>query len=224
MKRRSHVCGEYPLTLYRAFTEEKYARLFVDEGKFRIGLVDVYKSIECGIRRDETEGMGRYGLKGPVVSVRFSKNPTVEPECFQAEGVQEWQTENGNSVFLLCCFKPPVALENIRSKFGPYVVKIVSPVSLAIEIDHFLNGAEGKGFFNVYGKGVEYNKGQVIDDGRKSEELTDLSYIQKPALYSEENEFRFCIVAMASEFLGSRNRKRYLDIELGGPLSYVSLL
>jgi hypothetical protein len=224
MKRKSHVCGEYPLRLYRAFNEEKYARQFVEEGKFRLGLLEVYRTIECRARRDGTEGTGHYGLKGQVASIRFSKDPAIDPVCVEKEGVQEWHTENGNSVFLLCCSDPSAGKEKIRSRFGLHVVEIVSPVSLAIDIDHALNGSDGRGHFNVYGTYVEYNKGQLIADGRKSEELTVLSYTQKPSSFSDEKEFRFCVVAMGVDFLESRNRKRFLDIDLGEPIRYASLL
>ena len=44
MKRKSRVCGAYPQTLYRCFTKKEYAVQFVEEGKFRVGLLKGYKN------------------------------------------------------------------------------------------------------------------------------------------------------------------------------------
>jgi hypothetical protein len=45
-----------PPHLYRGFTKEMYAMNFLNEGKFRLGLLEYYRTIEDNNRRDETEG------------------------------------------------------------------------------------------------------------------------------------------------------------------------
>jgi hypothetical protein len=72
---------------------------------------------------------------------------------------------------------------------------------------------------------VDGNKDALIDDGRTAQELGDLAYTQKPPKFSDEKEFRFCLVAMGVEYLSSRNTKGYLDIDLGSGLrSYAKLI
>jgi hypothetical protein len=226
MKRKSRVCGAYPQTLYRCFTKKEYAVQFVEEGKFRVGLLKGYKIIECAARRDPTEGEGVYQRAGRVVAGRFSLDPKEEPVWTEEDGVQKHHTENLNSIFPFCCSNTSADLEKMKSLFGPYAVKIVSPVSLAIEMDYFLNGDDGKsGPFLVSGKDVEYNKELLIEDGRTPEELTDLAYTQKPAKFSEEKEFRFCLMALGEKYLQSNNSTDYLTIDLGcGRNSYAKML
>jgi hypothetical protein len=77
----------------------------------------------------------------------------------------------------------------------------------------------------VCGKDVEYNKELLIEDGRVPEELTDLAYTQKPAKFSEEKEFRFCLMALGEKYLQSNNSTDYLTIDLGcGRNSYAKML
>jgi hypothetical protein len=162
-----------------------------------VGSIDVYKSIECNARRDPTEGVGLYKLKGLVTSGRFSADQSVNPEWFVYEGIQEHNVEHLSPKFVLCCAGLSADLEMLRSRFGKYVIRIESPVALATEIDHALNGFDGKsGAFLVEGREVEYNKGALIDDGRTSDTLCDLAYVQKPEIFKEEKEFRFCLIAM----------------------------
>lgn len=224
-RRKSRVCGTYPATLYRCFDKKEYAEQFVADGKFRVGLMDVYKDIECHARRDATEGIGAYGLKGPVTVGRVSRDPRIPTEWSLEDGVQKHQTETGSSVFLLCCANTSVDLPKLRHKFGQHVVKIVSPVSFAIDLDYALNGKDGtQGAFLVCGKDVEYNKGQLIEDGRTPEELTDLAYSQKPVEFEGEKEFRFCLIAMGEKYLSHLNTQKFLEINLGVDPYYLKLL
>ena len=197
---------------------------FVEQGTIRVGVLQTYKSIECAARRDATEGEGLYKLKGPVVSGRFSTNPKIPAKWFLEDGVQQHHTETTNSIFLLCCANILADINLLKRRFGKYVVKIVSPVALAIEIDHALNGYDGRsGLFLVEGKDVEYNKDGLIVDGRTPDLLTDLSYVQKPEEFSEEKEFRFCIIASPSESRGVG--QTHLEIDLGsGRMSYAEML
>lgn len=226
MKRKNRVCGLFPRSVYRCFEKEEYAVQFVEEGRFRVGSLERYKCIEDAARRDSTEGEGLYGLRGPVVSGRISVNADVPAEWISEVGIQQHHTQALNSVYLFCCANLSADLEFLRRRFGRYVVKIVSPVVLAIEIDHALNGYDGNsGPFLVEGRDVEYNKGSLITDGRSAHELSDLSYAQKPADYRDEKEFRFCIMSTGGAAYAAGNAESYLDIALGsGRMSYAEML
>lgn len=224
MKRKSRVCGEFPKVLYRFFDEEQYAIQFAKEGKLRAKLISEYRRIESSVRRDETEGSGYYLMKGPVTSLRIAQDMGVAPEAITEDGIQQHHSSFGNSVFLVCCSEVSVDVDLMRGRFGFYTVRMDSPVTLAIDLDYALNGEEGFGRFLVEGALVEYNKGLLVDDGRKAENLTDLAFRQKPALFADEKEFRFCLVGLEEERLEQLNKDKYLDIDLGGKLRYVELL
>jgi len=224
--RKSRVCGSFPRTLYRCFTKEEHALQFAKEGKVRIGLLDVYKTIECDARRDQTEGVGLYKLKEPVTSGRFSTDPSFEPEWIISDGIQQHNVEHLNPIFLLCCANISADLGLLKSRFGSYVVRIDSPVALAIEIDQALNGLDGKaGPFLVEGRNVEYNKGGLIEDGRTPEGLCDLSYVQKPDQFKDEMEFRLCIIAMGLKSRAAIKDLSYLELDLrSGRNTFSALL
>jgi hypothetical protein len=207
MKRNNRVYGIYPATLYRCFVEEEHAVQFVEQGKFRVGLQQGYKNIECLSRKDPTEGIGIYQKRNEALG-----------------GIT--QTEHLQAVYLFCCSNVSADLEMLKARFGRYAVRIGRPVALANEIDHFLNGYDGKaGPFAVEGRNVEYSKGQLICDDRTEAELANLSVIQKPDRFLQENEFRFCIKALGSGYFSHENPPDHLNIDLnGGRYSFAELL
>jgi hypothetical protein len=224
MKRKSRVCGEFPKVLFRFFSEEQYAVRFAKEGKLRAGLISEYRRIESSVRRDETEGSGHYLMKERVTSLRMAQDMRVAPEVITEDGIQHHYSSFGNSVFLVCCSDASVDVSLMKERFGRYMARIHSPVSLAIDLDYALNKHEGSGRFLIDGEFVEYNKGLLVNDGRRAENLTDLAFMQKPASFADEKEFRFCLVGFGEERLEHLNKDKYLDIDLGGELRYVELL
>jgi hypothetical protein len=76
-------------------------------------------------------------------------------------------------------------------------------------------------FAGVKGCVVQYNKGE-----KSLDELTftsvPLSYSQKPAIFSAENEFRFVVIVTGkpSQWLD----ENFLPIDLGHKLNYVEFL
>jgi len=76
-------------------------------------------------------------------------------------------------------------------------------------------------FAGVKGCVVQYNKGE-----KSLDELTftsvPLSYSQKPAIFSAENEFRFVVIVTGkpSQWLD----EDFLPIDLGHKLNYVEFL
>src|SRR5918992_1323635 len=63
--------GRYPRFVYRAFTEKTYAEEFAHGGKFRMGNLNVYSSLEDSERGDPFEGEGHFRRFGTVTSVDF---------------------------------------------------------------------------------------------------------------------------------------------------------
>lgn len=54
--------------------------------------------------------------------------------------------------------------------------------------------------------------------------LTDLAYSQKPASFKNEEEFRFCIVALGERYLSHFNTETHLNIDLGKRAPYLELM
>lgn len=224
MKRRNRVCGEYPRTLYRFFKEKKYAEEFISRGKIRAGLISSYRKIECQNRRDESEGEAHYRMPGRVISCMFTRNSSEEPVCFEKDGLEEHHISHGNRIYLICS---SLCLENLDqkiSRFGAHIVKIHSPVSLAIDIDWSLNHPDGSGRFLVDGRRVEYSKGEILAHVEDTKEYVDLGYIQKPPSFAVEDEFRYCLIDMNTANLLKPAERDYLDFEIGHELQYAELL
>lgn len=198
---------------------------FVERGRLRAGLLETYRTIECDARRDETEGEGLYILKQDVEQGQSLDGQDVVPQ--RPPGLSPiCHTSSTNLIFALCFLNISVDLEKMKARFGQHVVKVFSPVSLAIEIDYSLNGEDGKsGPFQVYGKNIEYNKGELIEDGRTPELLTDLAFTQKPKRFSDEKEYRMCITGTGGQSVPEDNTGVYLSILLdSGRSSYAKML
>ena len=212
-RRKSRVCGEYPKALFRFFDKEEYADEFVQHGRFRISPLETYREIECEVRRDVSEGEGLYRMQGPVVSALISRDESIPPVWSEEDGIQVRHSHVAAPIFPFCCANTSADVDYLRTRFGQYVVKIESPVGLAIEIDRFLNGEDGgRGPYLVIGSNVEYNKGELITDGRAPDQLVDLAYTQKPEIFHQESEFRFCVIKLSPE----SGPLPPLEIDLGG--------
>jgi len=189
-----------PETMYRAFTEERYARAFVERGKLRLRRLDLYRDIEDGCRRDASEGMGSY----------------VDNRGHQ------WDFEMGNSIYVLCCSDAQVDVRFLREKFGAYIVRINDSASLAHDMERFMNASGMRTFNGVHGRRVDYRKGAVTTQEFDSMQLAILSITQKPARFAPESEYRFFTIL--SNAIPSGTGKRFLDINIGHRLRYAELV
>src|SRR5207253_106188 len=113
----------YPRFVYRAFTKKTYAEEFAHGGKFRMGNIRVYSSLEDSERGDPFEGEGHFQRFGTVTSVDFVPR-SDETFVSQAPGYVHTHTELLNPKFLLSCSQPGVDLDYLRSRFGRWVIRI----------------------------------------------------------------------------------------------------
>ena len=212
--------GKYPRFVYRAFTKRSYAEDFAGRGKFRMGNLRVYSTLEDAERRDSSEGEGHFQRFGTVTSVDFVPG---SDETFVTEepGYVHTHTELLPPKFALSCALPGVDLEYLRARFGAWVVRIDDPRRLAQEVSDYLAGLPNR-FAAVEGCLVHYNKGGKVRADVSNIALTRLSYSQKPAAFNQEKEFRFVVIAMGTP--RSRFNADYLTVELGRALGYVSHL
>jgi len=224
MKRKSRVCGEYPKTLYRFFDKKEYALRFIEAGHLRAGLLSGYKKIECESRRDETEGRSHYRLREMVTSGIFSQDSSRPAVWKEEMGVGEHHGEQLNLIHLICCSRSLENLEEKKRKFGDFVVRIASPVSLAIDLDYALNGNNGEGRNLIVGASVSYSKGEILEGISDSKDCVDLAYTQKPPTFSDEHEFRFCLFDLSQHRAPIPKEDDHRYIEIGHHLKYAELI
>jgi len=191
-----------PPYLYKGFTKEIYAIDFLKEGKFRLGLLEYYKTIEDECRRDESEG------KSESIVKRYLPDFTL-----YLKGTHI------NPLYLFCTSGPDVDLLYMKSKW-PFIVKISDPQKLkkSLDANKPLNTK-----MEIVGKckieKVRYTKGEVVEIDPDSIEAVKLSYAQKPRSYEEQCEFRYIVTALPP---ADHEPDMYLDYKLGYEIDYAS--
>lgn len=191
-----------PPYLYKGFTKEAYAKDFLSEGKFRLGLLEYYKTIENEFRRDESEGKSKSIVK------RYLPNFTL-----YLKGTHI------NPLYLFCTSGPDVDMVYMKS-IWPIVVKISDPKKLKKSLDASkpLNTK-----MEIVSKckieKVRYTKGEVIEIDPDSIEAVKLSYDQKSRSYDKQCEFRYIVTALPPTI---NKPDMYLDYKLGFEIEYAS--
>jgi hypothetical protein len=214
--------GEFPPTLYRVFDDERWARAFVEEGRMRFRLVQVYQRHEDEIRADASEGNAHLLVSGDVTTLHFDEQLQIVGRS-KAPGFINYQGTFLNPVYVYCFTYPPDGrVDLLPSRFGRYVVKIDEPQRLAQEITNWLT-VEGilRGTPVVECAAVRYNKGEQSEEITDHLERTRLNYCQKPKSFADEFEYRYAVVASPPS--GQPVLDDH-DIILGRPLPYVTLL
>ncbi len=105
----------------------------------------------------------------------------------------------------------------MQSKFGKFIVKIINPKQLAIDITKWLEKQPYKHFGGIEGVNVEYSHGEEININPTSTELARLTYAQKPSSFHDENEFRFVFIRKSS-------KDKHVDIKLNKTQKFCKIL
>lgn len=190
----------FPKLLYRAFTDLCHAQQFVDEGRFRIGRLDKYRTVENAARVDSSEGLGHY---------------------VDADGISE-HFEFGNAIYILCCSSENVDLAVLRRKMGPFVIQINDPEQLARDIAAFLHENNVKLFGEIQCRMVSYTKGKLNIDKLDAMERAELSIVQKPPFFAEDCEQR--LYAIINTHCPAPLMTTDIEINLERSLPYVEIL
>jgi len=190
-----------PPYLYKGFTEKIHAIEFLEKGKFRLGLLECYKTIEDNNRRDESEGQ----------SVSIVKK-YLPDHTLQLKG------KHINPLYLFCASGPKVDLDYMKTKW-PFIVKINDPKMLKNSINENkpLNTKVEIGKCKI--EKVRYTKGEVVDIDPNSIEAVKLCYTQKPRSYVKDCEIRYIVTASPPI---NYEPDMYLDYNLGHEIDYAS--
>lgn len=192
---------DFPETLLRVFKEEQHAIEFIESGKFRLGELEHYRSIEDGARKGHSEGLGHY---------------------FDLQNIRH-DFEFGNLKYIFSCSLPQVDLEYLRESFGRFIVRIDDPYLFVQHIEENLVSQGVRTFNGIHGRLVEYSKGTKIGLGLElgSFERAELSVIQKPADYHCEEEYRLFTLLVPD--LGFTPQE-FINIDLGQHLHYAKMI
>jgi hypothetical protein len=205
-----------PDFLYKAYADEKYAHAFVEAGKIRLGALRQYQDIEDAKRRDPTEGEAHVRFPDTVRRVHFVLG-SDESYTSEGPGTMEAHSSLGNPMFLFCTSLPTVDTDLLKRNFGPFLVKIENPVQRRADIHRAMESTGRRG--RVVAANVEYTKGDLVAADPGSSEGARLSYVQKAREFSEEHEFRF--VAIIGGAVRPTDLPEYIDLDLGGQVSYA---
>jgi hypothetical protein len=193
-----------PKFLYKGFDKEEHAILFIEKGKFRLGLIQYYKNIEDANRRDKSEGRSESIVK------KYLPGFTLRLVGF-----------HGNPLYLFCTSGPNVDLDIMKRKW-PYIVKITDPEKLRkslCEIKPINTKMETTGRCML--KKVSYTKGEVLDIDPDSSEAVTLTYIQKPMSFEEQCEFRYIVTTLPPL---DHIPELFLKYNIGKKIDYASFV
>jgi len=194
-----------PKSLYRFFSEERYAFDFLNHGRFRLRTLQYYARIEDSSRRDSSEGVAHFKALH-----RKDNGNLVDA------GNEYWEAENHTYIF--CTSSPDVDIEKGKKQLGRYVVKIQYP-------NLFLKAIEKAEYpFKVKRlllKQVSYSKGaeREVDASYCNED--SFSAWQKPKTFESEFEYRYILI---TNKCSSRNFESFVDIECKNTSQYFKKL
>lgn len=181
-----------PKRLFRFFEKRSHAEEFVS-GRFRIGNINVYKSIENNALRDESEGTSSIIWDQHALEYWMDKK-TLEIVAKTTSSTAKIKSKGTliNPIYLLCTCSPRANKKRIASKLGKkYVVELYDPSALLdlfnkcwVNNSHSLNG-------KVELKKVRYNREKLIKPNKYLLAPSDINYTQKSPNFKDEYEYRF---------------------------------
>jgi hypothetical protein len=182
----------HPDSILRAFRRASTRDRFVDHGILRFGRLDHYKSIECNVRRDSTEGTATFDMsyEAPCRGID-DRHDTILP-CPTSTITAPASFELSNPKYV-SCFSVSKDVNTV-GKFGRYIVVVHQPFQLFHRIAASVAHCNRIHRLFVDCFPVRYDKGEpgTSDSGRWS---VRLPYGQKPPSFADEMEYRVAIVA-----------------------------
>ncbi|MCW8193460.1 hypothetical protein F6455_01505 [Proteobacteria bacterium 005FR1] len=179
---------QFPAVLYKAFRSRGHAEMF-RRGSIRFSTLEYYRQTADGARSDQTEGIG-------VIHRDAEPNRPSAAERVECTpgGIEKLRIEAPDRECFVCCFSlaDQSGIDQLPSRFGRFYVEVRSPETLfyqlrdAIRRDRAL--AENPPALEA--GAVRYDKGRYVGALTDPEEIRSLPWLQKPAFYAAENEYR----------------------------------
>jgi hypothetical protein len=223
MQKKLKAHGEFPDGhVFKAFSRIEHADAFVGQGRFRMGSLKSYRKTEDVRRKDDAEGHGHIWVPGAVVTAHFDAKDPDYFEVTEGPGHRDVHSELGNPIYIFSTSLPEVDLDYLKNRFGRFIIQIDAPEQLAHDITEHLKRRPEKFAGGIEGCMVSYNRDGIVDADLDNYKLISLSYSQKSADFVDEYEFRF--VAINMDRPSERRAFEYLEIDLGGPVSYARVI
>lgn len=180
--------SQFPTVLYKAFRSRRHADLFC-RGRIRFSTLEYYRQIGDGARSDQTEGIGVVHRNAEPDKPSIAERVECSPG-----GIEKLRIQAPERECFVCCFSlvDEGGIDQLPSRFGRYYVEVRSPKRLFYEIrealsrDRLLGGNPPA----LEAGAVRYDKGRYVGALTNPEEIRSLPWLQKPAFYAEENEYR----------------------------------
>ena len=209
-----------PEYVYKAFPREGFADEFIGAGRFRIGSLKHYKTIEDDNRIDKTEGEASYTFEDDLQQIHITLD-SEETRTSTKRGQMHVSGSWGNPTYIFCTSLPGTDLDYLRDRFGRYIVRISN-------VEQFIHGMQeairrttypfiGNG--HVRGRTVEYSKDLELPADLEEVASCELAYYQKPPEYSCEQEYRF--VAMMDAINPPDELPDFIELDFGGNIEYA---
>jgi hypothetical protein len=179
---------QFPDVLYKAFPCRRYAEAFC-HGHIRFSTLEYYRETGDGARSDQTEGVGvvhrNAGPGEPALAETVERTPA---------GIEKLRVEAPERECFVCCFSlaDRGGIDQLPLRFGRYYVEVSSPERLFHDIREALGRDEalGRAPPELEAGAVRYDKGRYVGTLHNPEEIRSLPWLQKPAFYAAENEYR----------------------------------
>lgn len=188
--------GSFPSPLYKAFTEEDYARDFLERGILIMRPLGYFREIEDLKRKDKDEGEGRVTIVKPRPVVELDPESGQILSIRQVTGEVFFGTASTNPCYLYCFSGPQVDVDQLARKYGPYLLRVNQPNRLVSEIRSYLERyPDMPGTIWLHCIPVRYDKGQLVGELPEpgSEERLLMSCGQKADGDRHDCEYRLAL-------------------------------
>lgn len=210
----------FPGLLYKAFPRREHAEAF-SSGHIRFSTLEFYRHTGDGARSDQTEGIGVVHRNSESGRRTFRLSQEVER---RPVGIEKLRVEAPEKECFVCCFSMAErgAFDRLPTRFGRFYVEINAPERLyhdlrkAIQCDKLLSLSPPV----LEAGAVRYDKGRYVGRFSDEHEIRALPWLQKPAFYAEEHEYRLHFRCTGES---SRLRSSYM-LSIGYALDYCRVL
>ncbi len=213
--------SRFPIILYRAFEERQHAEDLVNLGKFRLGLMETYKSIEDRSRQDKREGESSSYIKTNVREVKIDRETMEVIDIKSVPGRLHLRGSLIEPIYLMCTAAPTVDLTYLREKFGNWIVRINDPGRLLSDLCNAMPTNPNVEIGECSLEAVSYTKDEDVGSDPESFEAVRLNWTQKPRDSCRDCEYRY--VVKTRRVVG-RDPDPYLFYDFNAPIRYTEIL
>jgi len=205
-----------PATLWRGYRQREYAEAFVYAGQIRMSSLESFREIEDETRRDVSEGVARLRVPGDVPVITLDRESGEVRGEATRPGLFNFSAPILQAAYFLCLSTTRAG----AAKFGDTIVEVVHTQRLIDAVEAAVRSQRpALEVAFVEGFPVRYDKDGMAPAPALPERMR-LTYGQKPALFSDDAEYRIAVVLTGL----AADAQRYLDLTLPGVAGVVRIV